>query len=218
MLRRPGVHAVHSVHRFVLSVPDLAEAEHFYRHFGLAVSREGDRLDLRTEGSGHVGASVFVGPGPKRLAYVSFAIDAADQAAMAERIARLGLACPPHPKSDGSGLWLHNPDGTPLQLVVAPKVSPSEKARPSPTPVVPLGQGAAPSRSRTATVRPRCLSHVLFFTPDVSRMVNFCTEVPGLRLSDRSGEGIAFMHGAHGSDHHLARPRAWAWRVNPGSG
>ncbi|MES2742027.1 MAG: hypothetical protein V4754_13890 [Pseudomonadota bacterium] len=31
----------------------------------------------------------------------------------------------------------------------------------------------------------------------------FYTEVPGLRLSDRAGSLIAFLHGAHGSDHHL---------------
>ncbi len=203
LLRRPGVRAVHSVHRFVMSVPNLAEAEHFYGHFGLAVHPVAERLDLHTDGNDHAWASIFAGVGVKRLEYVSFAIDAADEAAMAEHIARLGLACEPHALSDGTGLWLRNPDGTPWQLVVGPKVSPSEKARPTPPVAVPLGQGAAPSRSRTALVRPRRLSHVLFFTPDVNRMVDFCTGVLGLRLSDRSGEGIAFMHGAHGSDHHL---------------
>ena len=34
-------------------------------------------------------------------------------------------------------------------------------------------------------------------------MVGFCTEVLGLRLTDHSGDGIAFLHGVHGSDHHL---------------
>ena len=43
----------------------------------------------------------------------------------------------------------------------------------------------------------------LLFTPDVLRMVGFCRDVLGLRLSDHSGDGIAFMHGVHGSDHHL---------------
>ena len=34
-------------------------------------------------------------------------------------------------------------------------------------------------------------------------MIGFCEEVLGLRLSDRSGDFVAFLHGAHGSDHHL---------------
>jgi hypothetical protein len=33
--------------------------------------------------------------------------------------------------------------------------------------------------------------------------VKFYDDVLGLKLSDHSGEGIAFMHGRHGSDHHL---------------
>jgi catechol 2,3-dioxygenase-like lactoylglutathione lyase family enzyme len=202
-LRRPGVHAVHSVNRFVFSVPDLAPARQFYGAFGLDLREQGKRLDLRTVGNEHVWASVHEGSPTKRLEYVSFGIDAADEKPFAERIARLGLGCEPHPLSDGSGLWLRNPDGVALQLVVAPKVSPSRKAAPTPVAATPRGQGAAPSRSKVQKVHPRHLSHVLFFTPDVTRMVRFCTDVLGLRMSDGSGEIVAFMHGVHGSDHHL---------------
>jgi catechol 2,3-dioxygenase-like lactoylglutathione lyase family enzyme len=205
-LRRSGVTAVHSVDRFVFSVPDLAEAEAFYTAFGLDVRRVGERLDLHTFGPcqpGHAWASVFAGGGRKRLEYLRFGIDAADLPAFRDRIERHGIACPPHPLSDGGGLWLRNPDGTPWQLVVAPKVAPSEKCRAAERAAVAPGQGAAPARSAVATVRPRALSHVLFFTPDVPRMVAFCANVLGLRLSDRSQDVIAFLHGAHGSDHHL---------------
>ena len=201
--RRPGTTAVHSVDRFVYSVPDLAEAERFYSAFGLDVKRVGDQLDLHTFGHPHRWASVLAGSGPKQLQYISYGIDAADLPAWTARIARLGLACAAHPLSDGSGLWLRNPDGIALQLVVAAKVSPSAKCQATPKTTVAAGQGAAPARSQVAKVLPRCLSHVLFFTPDVTRMVAFCSEVLGLRLSDHSGDIIAFMHGAHGSDHHL---------------
>ena len=68
---------------------------------------------------------------------------------------------------------------------------------------VPPGEGAAPSRSHASPVHPRRLSHVLRFSPDVPRIAAFCRDVLGLRISDTSGELIAFMHGAHGSDHHL---------------
>lgn len=52
-------------------------------------------------------------------------------------------------------------------------------------------------------MQPRHLSHLLLFTTDVPAAVRFYTEVLGLRLSDHSGDGLAFLHGAHGSDHHL---------------
>jgi catechol 2,3-dioxygenase len=41
------------------------------------------------------------------------------------------------------------------------------------------------------------------FTPDVDRSIAFYRDVLGMRLSDRSGDGIAFMHAVHGSDHHV---------------
>ena len=52
-------------------------------------------------------------------------------------------------------------------------------------------------------VRPRRLAHVLLFSSDVLRSIDFYHRVLGLRLSDRSGDGVTFMHGIHGSDHHM---------------
>jgi len=46
--RRAGVNAVHSLNRFVMSVPSLDEAERFYVSFGLDVRKSGDALELRT--------------------------------------------------------------------------------------------------------------------------------------------------------------------------
>jgi catechol 2,3-dioxygenase-like lactoylglutathione lyase family enzyme len=37
----------------------------------------------------------------------------------------------------------------------------------------------------------------------VQRQVDFYTRVLGLRLSDKSRDMVAFMHGPHASDHHL---------------
>ncbi|RKE38593.1 glyoxalase/bleomycin resistance protein/dioxygenase superfamily protein [Paraburkholderia sp. BL23I1N1] len=202
-LRRTGAVGVHSVNRFVFSVPDLDEAEHFYRTFGLDVHRRGERLDLHAFGHPHVWGSVHASGAVKKLEYVSYGIDADNLGIFRERIEHRGIACPPHPLSDGTGLWMRNPDGTPVQIVVAPKVSPSVKCRHTPRVEVPSGRGAAPARSLVSQVRPRAMSHVLFFTPDVKRMVTFSTHVLGMRLSDHSGDVIAFLHGVHGSDHHL---------------
>lgn len=205
--RRPGVVAVHSLDRFVFTVPELGVARRFYEAFGLDVRQTGRRLDLYTFGHPHCWASIHEAGERKRLQYLRFGIFADDLAVFRDRIRAQRLGCEPHPLADDAGLgeslWLRDPDGIATQLVVAAKVSPSAKTQPSPVPVVAAGEGAAPPRGKVSPVRPRYLSHILRFTPDVPRMVAFGAEVLGLRLADRSGDVIAFTYTPHGSDHHL---------------
>jgi catechol 2,3-dioxygenase-like lactoylglutathione lyase family enzyme len=200
--------ATHSVDRFVFAVPDLAVAQKFYETFGLLVKKEGARLDLYTFGNPHCWGSIFQGGDRKLLQFVRMGIFSGDEAAFCERAQKAGVGTIPHPLSkdlpggDG-GLWVKTPDGVPMQLVVAPKVSPSAPTQPTPVPTVSPGQGAAPSRRKLTPVRPRNLSHILMFSPDVPRMVAFCESMLGLRLSDRNADVIAFCHTPHGCDHHL---------------
>ncbi len=201
-LRRPGALGVHSLDRFAFSVPDLAPAEHFYAAFGLELRREGSRLDLYAAGHSHRWGCIHADGKPKRLQYLRFGAWEEDFDALAGRVHERGT-CEPHPLADGDGIWTRDADGTPVQIVVAPKVSPSEKAPSASMAAVPAGVGAAPSRSAAPRVCPRRLAHVLLFTPDVSRQLAFYEAVLGLRLSDRSGDVIAFMHAPHGSEHHL---------------
>ncbi len=202
--RRSGVTAVHSIDRFVFTVPDLDAAQRFYAEFGLDARREGERVDLYAHGHPHRWASIHAAPGRKRFGYLRFGVYADDFAPLLGRLDRLGIAlAPPHALGEEGGAWLADPDGNVLQVVVADKVSASVPQLAAVPPVPPPGQGAAPARSRAGRVRPRQLSHVLLFSSDVARSVNFYEEALGLRLSDRSGDVVAFMHGAHGSDHHL---------------
>src|SRR4051812_9851514 len=161
-LRRRNALGIHSLNRFVFSVPDLGPAEQFYDAFGLDVRREGDRLDLRTHGDAHCWGSVHGGAPAKRLQYLSFSAYDDDIDALSRRIDARG-ACEPHPLSDGRGIWIRDADGTPLQLVAGPKVTPSQKASPATLAPVALHKGAAPSRKNAKPVRPRRLSHVLLF-------------------------------------------------------
>ena len=202
MPRRNNALGVHSLHRFVFSVPELEPAEAFYRSFGLDVRCDGNRLDLYTQGHPHCWGSVYANGEPKRLQYLSFAAYAEDFDALTQRLRSNGAA-EPHPLADGSGAWTRDADGTPIQVVVGPKVSPSTRAQSTQVALPPPGKGAAPSRSKAAPVHPRRLSHVLLFSPDVPRQIAFYESVLGLRLSDRSGDIIAFLHGPHSSDHHL---------------
>jgi catechol 2,3-dioxygenase-like lactoylglutathione lyase family enzyme len=202
MPRRSNALGVHSLNRFVFTVPDLAPAEAFYQSFGLDARRDGNRLDLYTHGHPHCWGSVYANGQPKRLQYLCFAAYADDFDALAQRVRGAGSA-DPHPLSDGQGAWTRDADGTPIQVVVGPKVSPVVKVPVTPAPAPPPGRGAAPGRSAAPLVRPRRLSHVLLFSPDVPRQTAFYERVLGLRLADRSGDLIAFMYGPHASDHHM---------------
>jgi catechol 2,3-dioxygenase len=85
---------------------------------------------------------------------------------------------------------------------VAEKSSPNEKSSHESISSA-GGIAGAPSCSTKPVVQPRRLAHILVFTRDVPKTIKFYGEVLGLRLSDRSGDMIAFMHAIHGSDHHV---------------
>lgn len=200
--RRAGVLGVHSLDHFAFSVPDAAVALRFYRAFGLDARSVGDRVDVHTFGDARRWATLHADGTPKRLEYLCFAAYADDFDALEAQLGRHG-ACTPHPRSDGRGAWIADPDGTPIQVVAAARRCPAEKPAAQAPRIAGSGHGAAPARSTAPSVHPRRLSHVLLFTPDVARQVEFCTSVLGLRLSDRAGDVIAFLHAPHGSDHHV---------------
>jgi catechol 2,3-dioxygenase-like lactoylglutathione lyase family enzyme len=200
--RRPGVLGVHSLDHFGLAVPDVADAERFYAAFGLAAVAQGGRLGLFTEGGTHRWGSIIEGP-RKALGHVSFGAFADDLPAFAGHLDRLGIArTDPPPGTDSNGLWFRDPDGIAVEIRAAEKVSPSVKPAFG-DPSAPEGMRGAPWRAEAPRARPRRLSHVLLFVRDVARSVQFYRNALGLRLSDSSGGVIAFMHGVHGSDHHL---------------
>src|SRR5882757_5129373 len=108
--RRPGMVGVHSVNQFVFTVPDLAVAEKFYAAFGLEVRRTPKSVQIYTVGNPNCWGEIFQGGEVKRMQYVTYGIYAEDEAAFRERIAKAGLATEAHPLSDGTGLWVRDPD------------------------------------------------------------------------------------------------------------
>jgi catechol 2,3-dioxygenase-like lactoylglutathione lyase family enzyme len=214
--KRAGAMAVHSLDRFVFSVPDLGAAKAYYTAFGLDVRETGGRLDLHTYGHPHRWGSVHASGKPKKLEYLAFGVYADDFEPLRRHLERKGATfTDPHRLADTEGYWLRDPDGIALQIVVAEKSSPSNEAEAfGPLKAKTLrGTTVGPSRSGAHQVRPIRLTHALLFSSDVLRSVRFYTEMLGLRLSDHSGEGIAFLHGAHASDHHMI---AFAKSSGPG--
>jgi catechol 2,3-dioxygenase-like lactoylglutathione lyase family enzyme len=195
--------AIHSVDHFSIRVPDLSEAATFYRSFGLEVRGEGDEFALSTFEDPHRWGRVREGA-RKAIDYVSFGAYAEDMPEFRERLVarRIMLLAAPEGAVDDSGVWFRDDDGTLVEIRVGPKVTPDAKSTLSPRRTAANMHGA-PLRANALIVRPRRLQHILLFTSDVPRSIAFYRDILGLQLSDRSGAHIAFMHGVHGSDHHL---------------
>lgn len=197
-----GIPAIHSLNHFVIGVPNLKEAESFHTAFGLDVVDRPQGYAVRTQGF-DTDWGYFVEAPHKALQHLSFGVYERDLDRFRERVLAHGCELLPAAPGFGSnGIWFRDPDGTLLELAVATKTSPSEKSHGVHF-SVPPGAAGAPLSSRAPIVRPRRLAHILIFTPDVSRAVRFYTEVLGLGVSDQVPGEIAFLHGLHGSDHHL---------------
>jgi catechol 2,3-dioxygenase-like lactoylglutathione lyase family enzyme len=200
--RRPGQLGIHSLDHVSFAVPSLNDAEHFYRSFGLKLQPNGDALGLFAKGHPQRWAVLTEGA-RKLLTHISFGAFEDDLPRFGSRLHEMGIGRVDPPSGfDSNGLWFHDLDGTLIEIRVAQKTSPNDKSTVHNL-SVPAGVRGAPSRSAAAVVRPRRLAHVLLFTRDVAKAIEFYSRVIGLRLSDRSGDGVAFMHGIHGSDHHL---------------
>jgi catechol 2,3-dioxygenase len=200
--RRPGELGVHSLDRFNLAVPNAEEARKFYASFGLDVREAANALHIHTHGHPHRWGSVVEGP-RKKLKFISFGAFEEDLPRFRERLERLRVDRLDPPRGiESNGIWLRDPDGTAIEIAVAEKTSPNAKST-FDNASAPAAVRSAPARSQVHVVRPRRLAHMLIFTRDIPQTIRFYGEVLGLRLSDRSGDMIAFMHGIHGSDHHM---------------
>lgn len=201
--RRADMLGVHSIDHFAIAVPNLDDARQFYDAFGLDVRDKGNTLELYTHGDQHRWAVISASEGGKTLRYLSFGIFEDDAAAFETHLIEQGVGrIDPPAGADPEGLWFEGFDGLPINIRIARKVSPSEKSRFVFASSRPGESGAIPN-SKAPKVRPRRLSHFALFTTDVGAAIEFYERVLGLRLSDRSGPVVAFLHGAHGSDHHL---------------
>ena len=197
-----GMLGVHSLDTFSFTVPDLLKAEEFHQSFGLLTGVGSAGLELRTAGNDHVWGRVTEGSG-KALSYLSFGIYEEDLERFKLHLRANQIRQVDGPKdTESNGIWVRDFEGTFVELKVATKSSPDAKSH-GVMESSPPGWAGAPKRSASGLVMPSRMSHILLFTSDVDRAVSFYTRVFGLGLSDRAGSDIAFLHGRHGSDHHM---------------
>ena len=201
--RRANVLGVHSIDHFAVEVPDLEEARRFYTLFGLDVRDQDGRLELYTQGNPHRWAVISQGGDARRLRYLSFGVYADEMEAFRSHLDDCGVQLIDAPAGvESNGIWFSGFDGLPINIRVADKATPSEKSHFSFVSSEP-GTSGAIANSKAPSVHPRRLSHFAIFTTDVNAAIDYYEKTLGLRLSDKSEPAVAFLHGVHGSDHHL---------------
>ena len=206
--------SVQSLLSYALTVPDLAPGQRFYTAFGLIGEERDNTLAFRCDGRDQDQVHLIEGK-RKQLNHLRFGTDSAGLKAIRARMAErhINAIDAPNP-AFGEGLWLRDPDGNAVNVRIAtPK--PTRTAAPmvlnTPGHYARIGLPGHPDRKKQ--VRPYRLGHVLLFTPKLDQMLSFYGDILGMRLSDRSGPVIAFMHLPTGGDHHVV---ALLSDANPG--
>ena len=194
--------AVRALLHYALEVPDQTVGQRYYQDFGL-VDATGGADAVRLRAARQERASVLLyGGARKRLHHVAFGATGEDFAGVRASLAAAGIAQidPPRGAPEG-GIWVCDPDGNRVNV----REEAGDRAPAEPPPAL-NGPGYAPRQAargcpeRGRRTAPRRLGHVLLFTPDLRRQIDFYTRALGLKLSDRSGDMIAFLRCS--TDHH----------------
>jgi catechol 2,3-dioxygenase-like lactoylglutathione lyase family enzyme len=194
---------ISGLHHYALEVPDLAVADEFLQDFGLATHSTDGALVARCPGRDQEQARLLEAPA-KRLHHVAFTLRPGTLDSVKDAAVRAGTEIiePPAGATE-DGLWLRDPDGTPVQLLDSEPVP----ARPVAEVLVNSGAsrqriGVAQWLQATQDVMPRRLGHTLLFTPQAQRMTEFYTGLLGLRVSDTIHGLVTFLNAGPG-DHHI---------------
>lgn len=195
---------IRTLQHVALQVPDLKAGHAFYTAMGLESHVENGSVVLRCAGRDQDQVRLIHGP-RKAIAWVSWGTRQGDLPGLMEHLARHGVHPADRPDhAPEGGIWLTDPDGIRLNIRVAEA---AEQTRPAVEINNPgthyhrVARRGAPNRDIDA--RPRKLGHLLKFTTDVNRDVEFYTRVLGMKLSDRIGsDTVAFLRCGGDSDHH----------------
>ncbi len=188
-----------------MTVPDLEVGRAFYDLFGLETRAVGNDLVFRCEGRAQDQLRLIEGP-RKKLSYVSLGTNEEGMKKLVANLERERARIAPSPFGDLGGIWFQDPHGDWVNV---------QNADPAPSTAAACVEINAPGNyrrigTRACSVttlgkkaRPRRLGHLIKFSPDVNRSVDFYTRVLGMKVSDRAGDILAFLRGSAGGDHHM---------------
>ena len=199
-----------------LEVPDLAVGVQFYTDAGLVVDVTEDVARLRCPDQDRDSIILIGGKPKKRLHHIS--LRATDLHEIGAAVATYDGRVVQAPTGFASeGLWIEDPHG--MLIHATERCADSELAAGTPFEV--NGPGRVVRTRRSAVLpnasyppaKPLRLGHILVFSPDVPKSVEFVTQVLGMGLADRAEDIIAFTCAKKDSDHHVV-----AFAKSPGVG
>lgn len=210
--------AVLGSYGIVLEVPDLAPGVKFYTDAGLHAAVAGNVARFACHGQHRESITLLGGAARKRLHHLILRADPAQFDAVRRAVpANGGTLIDAPPGFPRTGVWLKDPHGLRIHLLDAPADSPLPAAEPfqinAPGRVIRSNRSAMLPKSSLEDVKPLRLGHVLLFTPDVLRSVQFFADALGMGLADRAQDIVAFMCAKRESDHHVV-----AFAKSPGVG
>ena len=189
-----------------MTVPDLEIGRSFYELFGLESRASGNDLVFRCADRAQDQVRLIEGP-KKRLSYTAFDTNAAGMQALKSNLERNGVRIVDAPfQVSFGGIWFQDPHGDWINVQIEVP-APSSMAQPpevnAPGRYRRIGTRACGADSLRKRAKPRRLGHLIKFTPDVNRSVDFYTQVLGMKVSDRAHDILAFLRGVAGGDHHI---------------
>lgn len=196
---------IRSLQHLALTVPDATVGRKFYGDFGLEARDDGKRVVLRCHGRDQDQVLLVEGK-KKQMHHVCFGARAAALPELKARLEKNGTQLLDAPReTPADGLWFRDADGLLVNVRAAepaPWAPAAEWKINNPGHLNRVGVPGHPPRD--TAVRPRRLGHILRFTPNMEKQVDFYTRVVGMRLSDRAQDIVAFLRsGEGGSDHHV---------------
>ncbi len=199
-----------------LEVPALDEGLKFYTDAGLEAASDGHVARFRCPGQDRESIILIGGAPKKRLHHVALRADGLDEIAARAPAAGGGVVSAPEGFED-NGLWIRDPHGMLIHLSERPADPELEEAPAfeinGPGRLVRKRRSAMSPGASYAPAKPLRLGHILVFSPDVLKSVDFVTQALGMGLADRAQDVIAFCCARKDSDHHVL-----AFAKSPGVG
>ncbi len=197
---------IKSLHHVGMTVPNLGIGRTFYEAFGLEAKITGHDLVLRCKGRDQDQIRLMPGS-PKQLSYVAFGTDSNGFKSVLDNLERLGVPIESAPfEIESSGIWFKDPSNDWVHVTIAESEAVKVKEVPeinTPGRYRRVNERACTPASQSKKATPLRLGHLIKFTPDVTRSVEFYTEALGMKVSDQAGDVLAFLRCGSGGDHHV---------------
>ena len=195
-----------SLQYFALAVPDVEVGREFYTDFGMESYDDGDRVIMRCFGRDQDQIILLGNVERRRLHHICFGTRENKIKSMKQSLEAWGckLVDPPYAGAR-DGIWFRDTDDLLVCLCVAEEAAARNEAEMYfNTRGIYRRLNERGCNEDQSIARPRRLGHMLLFTGNLKKKVDFYTNVLGMRLSDTmGGDVVAFLRNGNGGDHHV---------------